>query len=150
MDAKAPPAVAAACGVIVDANFGASSKAESGDFEGVVPIDLALDDERRMKQELVAWAKAVASMAIRAYQCNADVVASGVALPQPAAACVAAVEVARPWSGDGGASSSTEGRERDLAMDVALLWDDEGRMKRELVAWAKAVASMAIRESMRC
>ncbi|KAE8776282.1 hypothetical protein D1007_51142 [Hordeum vulgare] len=78
MDAKAPPAVAAACGVIVDANFGASSKAESGDFEGVVPIDLALDDERRMKQELVAWAKAVASMAIRAYQCNADVVASGV------------------------------------------------------------------------
>ncbi|XP_044970156.1 uncharacterized protein LOC123430355 [Hordeum vulgare subsp. vulgare] len=72
------------------------------------------------------------------------------ALPQPAAACVAAVEVARPWSGDGGASSSTEERERDLAMDVALLWDDEGRMKRELVAWAKAVASMAIRESMRC
>uniref|UniRef100_A0ACD5UAU9 Uncharacterized protein n=1 Tax=Avena sativa TaxID=4498 RepID=A0ACD5UAU9_AVESA len=37
-----------------------------------------------------------------------------------------------------------------MTMDVPLLWNDEGRMKRELVAWAKAVASMAIRESMRC
>jgi hypothetical protein len=36
------------------------------------------------------------------------------------------------------------------AMDVPLLWNDERMMKRELVAWAKAVASMAIRESMRC
>jgi hypothetical protein len=36
------------------------------------------------------------------------------------------------------------------AMDVPLLWNDERRMKRELVAWAKAVASMAIRESVRC
>jgi hypothetical protein len=31
-----------------------------------------------------------------------------------------------------------------MAMEVPLLWNDEGRMKRELVAWAKAVASMAI------
>jgi hypothetical protein len=37
-----------------------------------------------------------------------------------------------------------------MAMDVPVLWNDEGRMKEELVAWAKAVASMAIRESMRC
>ena len=37
-----------------------------------------------------------------------------------------------------------------MAMDVSLLWNDEGKMKRELVAWAKAVASMAIRDSMRC
>lgn len=89
LDARAPPAMATACELIVDVNFGAtrawlagnggsSSKARSGDFEGVVPIDLPLDDERRMKQELVAWAKAVASMAIRAYQCNAEVVTSGV------------------------------------------------------------------------
>ncbi|KAF7016739.1 hypothetical protein CFC21_030277 [Triticum aestivum] len=78
------------------------------------------------------------------------------ALPQPAAACVPAVQAARPWAGDSGTNSSTEGRERDILqgsaveVDVPLLWDDEGRMKRELVAWAKAVASMAIRESMRC
>jgi hypothetical protein len=32
----------------------------------VVPIDLTLNDEKRMKQQLVAWAKAVASLAIRA------------------------------------------------------------------------------------
>jgi hypothetical protein len=37
-----------------------------------------------------------------------------------------------------------------MAMEVPLVWNDEGRMKRELVAWAKAVASMAIRESMLC
>jgi hypothetical protein len=37
-----------------------------------------------------------------------------------------------------------------MAMEVPLVWNDEGRMKRELVAWAKAVASMAVRESMRC
>uniref|UniRef100_M8B6W8 Uncharacterized protein n=1 Tax=Aegilops tauschii TaxID=37682 RepID=M8B6W8_AEGTA len=89
LDARAPRAVATACELIVDVNFGAtrawpacngsaSSNVRSGDFEGVVPIDLPLDDERRMKQELVAWAKAVASMAIRAYHCNAEVVASGV------------------------------------------------------------------------
>ncbi|XP_037481600.1 uncharacterized protein LOC119359558 [Triticum dicoccoides] len=82
----------------------------------------------------------------------------GRALPQPAAACVPAVQAARPWAEDSGANSSTEGRERgilqrsavEVEVDVRLLWDDEGRMKRELVAWAKAVASMAIRESMRC
>uniref|UniRef100_A0ACD5V4L9 Uncharacterized protein n=1 Tax=Avena sativa TaxID=4498 RepID=A0ACD5V4L9_AVESA len=32
-----------------------------------------------------------------------------------------------------------------MATDVPLPWNDKGRMKRELVAWAKAVASMAIR-----
>ncbi|XP_044324690.1 uncharacterized protein [Triticum aestivum] len=80
----------------------------------------------------------------------------GRALPQPAPACVPAVQAVRPWAGDSGANSSTEGRERGMLqgsaveVDVPLLRDDEGRMKRELVAWAKAVASMAIRESMRC
>ncbi|KAI4966268.1 hypothetical protein ZWY2020_041884 [Hordeum vulgare] len=44
------------------------------------------------------------------------------ALPQPTAACVAAVEVARPWERDVLQRSA-------LAMDVPLLWDDEGRMK---------------------
>ncbi|CAM0904364.1 unnamed protein product [Alopecurus aequalis] len=72
--------------------------------------------------------------------------------PQPATGYVPAVEAARPW-GNGAAGSSTEGGDitqgRTMAMDVPLLWNDEQRMKRELVAWAKAVASMAIRESMR-
>uniref|UniRef100_A0A453C3M2 Uncharacterized protein n=1 Tax=Aegilops tauschii subsp. strangulata TaxID=200361 RepID=A0A453C3M2_AEGTS len=75
-------------------------------------------------------------------------------MPQPATACVAAVEAARPWLGACGAKSSTDGKDKlqgsAVEVDVPLLWDDEGRMKRELVAWAKAVASMAIRESMRC
>uniref|UniRef100_A0ACD5USA0 Uncharacterized protein n=1 Tax=Avena sativa TaxID=4498 RepID=A0ACD5USA0_AVESA len=73
---------------------------------------------------------------------------------QPAAAaCVPADydEAARPRLG----VSSTDGGDMlmqgsAMAMDVPLMWNDEGRMKRELVAWAKAVASMAIRESMRC
>ncbi|CAM0904365.1 unnamed protein product [Alopecurus aequalis] len=64
------------------------------------------------------------------------------------------VGATRPWSGVIGGVSSTEGgdmlQRSAMAMDVPLLWNDEERMKRELVAWAKAVASMAIRESMRC
>ncbi|RCV33893.1 hypothetical protein SETIT_7G119200v2 [Setaria italica] len=59
---------------------------------------------------------------------------------------------ASPWSGNrrggGGAPSSETTTAVDV--DVPALWSDEGRMKRELVAWAKAVASMAIRESMHC
>ncbi|XP_051212631.1 uncharacterized protein [Lolium perenne] len=79
----------------------------------------------------------------------------GRALPPPATGCAPDVEVARPWSWDSAGGSSTEGGDmlvqgRAMAMDVSLLRNDEGRMKRELVAWAKAVASMAIRESMRC
>jgi hypothetical protein len=70
----------------------------------------------------------------------------------PPAACVLADydEAARPGA------SPTEGGDMlrmlsgGMAMEVPLVWNDEGRMKRELVAWAKAVASMAIRESMRC
>ncbi|CAO2042502.1 unnamed protein product [Urochloa humidicola] len=53
---------------------------------------------------------------------------------------------ARPWSGNGGGAPS----EAAVCVDVPALWSDEGRMKRELMAWAKAVASMAIRESMHC
>uniref|UniRef100_M8BRG8 Uncharacterized protein n=1 Tax=Aegilops tauschii TaxID=37682 RepID=M8BRG8_AEGTA len=63
-------------------------------------------------------------------------------------------EAPLPWLGACGAKSSTDGKDKlqgsAVEVDVPLLWDDEGRMKRELVAWAKAVASMAIRESMRC
>ncbi|OEL15106.1 hypothetical protein BAE44_0023875 [Dichanthelium oligosanthes] len=66
-----------------------------------------------------------------------------------AAASVPALDVgaARPWSGPGGGAPSATAV--DVDVDVPALWSDEGRMKRELVAWAKAVASMAIRESMR-
>jgi hypothetical protein len=76
-------------------------------------------------------------------------------LPPPASGCVPEAEAARPWSGEVAGGSSTEGGDmlvqgRAMAMDVPQLWNDEGRMKQELVAWAKAVASMAIRESMRC
>lgn len=51
---------------------------------------------------------------------------------------------ARPWSGPGGRRSLCS----VASVDVPAMWGDEGRMKRELVAWAKAIASMAIRESM--
>ncbi|CAL5031731.1 unnamed protein product [Urochloa decumbens] len=55
---------------------------------------------------------------------------------------------ARPWSaGNGGGAPSSEAA---VSVDVPALWSDEGRMKRELVAWAKAVASMAIRDSLHC
>ncbi|RLM64403.1 uncharacterized protein C2845_PM16G09400 [Panicum miliaceum] len=50
---------------------------------------------------------------------------------------------ARPWSRNGAPSGTAA-----ASVDVPALWSDEGRMKRELVAWAKAVASMAVRESM--
>ncbi|KQJ82905.1 hypothetical protein BRADI_5g11962v3 [Brachypodium distachyon] len=75
LDSRTLPATATACDVLdfsaarappLSGNRSASST-ERGDFEGAVPIDLApLNDERRMKEELVAWAKTVASMAIRA------------------------------------------------------------------------------------
>ncbi|KAG2572499.1 uncharacterized protein LOC120642250 [Panicum virgatum] len=52
---------------------------------------------------------------------------------------------ARAWSGNGGGAPSAAPA---ASVDVPALWSDEGRMKRELVAWARAVASMAVRESM--
>nr|CAB3487222.1 unnamed protein product [Digitaria exilis] len=59
------------------------------------------------------------------------------------------VGAARPWTGNGGGDAPET--TAAVAVDVpAALWSDEGRMKRELVAWARAVASMAIRESMQC
>jgi hypothetical protein len=74
------PIEATACDLTVDGDFGTAasqwlvaegndagaSATAPGDFESAVPIVLTLNDERRMKQELVAWAKAVASMVIRA------------------------------------------------------------------------------------
>ncbi|RLM74291.1 uncharacterized protein C2845_PM15G10200 [Panicum miliaceum] len=53
---------------------------------------------------------------------------------------------ARAWNGNGGGGAPSE--TAAAAVDVPALWSDECRMKRELVAWAKAVASMAFRESM--
>ncbi|XP_062183729.1 uncharacterized protein LOC133887771 [Phragmites australis] len=55
------------------------------------------------------------------------------------------VGVASAWSENGGEASSAA-----VSVGVPVLWSDERRMKRELVAWAKAVASMAIRASMQC
>nr|CAB3484698.1 unnamed protein product [Digitaria exilis] len=62
------------------------------------------------------------------------------------------VGTARPWTRkNGGGDASETKTTAAVAVDVpAALWSDEGRMKRELVAWARAVASMAIRESMQC
>ncbi|CAL5016658.1 unnamed protein product [Urochloa decumbens] len=58
---------------------------------------------------------------------------------------------ARPWSaGNGGGGGGAPSETTAVSVDVPALWSDEGRMKRELVAWAKAVASMAIRNSLRC
>ncbi|KAG0526052.1 hypothetical protein BDA96_06G112000 [Sorghum bicolor] len=56
----------------------------------------------------------------------------------------------RTRNGGGVSSATTTGAAEVSVVDVPALWSDEGRMKRELVAWAKAVASMAIRETMKC
>jgi hypothetical protein len=69
----------------------------------------------------------------------------------PTVVSVPALEVCSgmPRTGNGGGvSSATAGAAEVSVVDVPALWTDEGRMKRELVAWAKAVASMAIRETM--
>uniref|UniRef100_A0ACD5UQ76 Uncharacterized protein n=1 Tax=Avena sativa TaxID=4498 RepID=A0ACD5UQ76_AVESA len=70
LDAGALPTDTTTCDLTVDFDLGAAAKrwpvGDGAGFESVVPIDLTLNDERRLKQELVAWAKAVASMAIRA------------------------------------------------------------------------------------
>ncbi|KAL6650818.1 hypothetical protein ACP70R_009743 [Stipagrostis hirtigluma subsp. patula] len=74
------------------------------------------------------------------------------ALP-PAVTVPAALDVgaASEWHGDlGGASSSPAGAAVSVGVVPVALLGDEGRMKRELVAWAKAVASIAVRESMHC
>ncbi|KAK3142450.1 hypothetical protein QOZ80_4BG0346580 [Eleusine coracana subsp. coracana] len=47
-------------------------------------------------------------------------------------------------------SSRTSAAAAAVSVDVPELMGDERRLKRELVAWAKAVASMAARESMHC
>uniref|UniRef100_A0A0D9W5N9 Uncharacterized protein n=1 Tax=Leersia perrieri TaxID=77586 RepID=A0A0D9W5N9_9ORYZ len=69
----------------------------------------------------------------------------------PAAeATVSAVDVGeeRPWSENGSGGGASPATVAAASVDLATMWGDERRMKRELVAWAKAVASMAIRESM--
>ncbi|PAN38444.1 hypothetical protein PAHAL_7G172500 [Panicum hallii] len=55
-----------------------------------------------------------------------------------------------PWSsGDGGGASPAAA---PAGLPPAVLWsDDDRRMKQELVAWARAVASMVVRDySIRC
>ncbi|GJN02757.1 hypothetical protein PR202_ga20139 [Eleusine coracana subsp. coracana] len=47
-------------------------------------------------------------------------------------------------------SSPTSAAAAAAYLDVPELMGDERRLKRELVAWAKAVASMAAKESMQC
>jgi hypothetical protein len=68
----------------------------------------------------------------------------------PTVVSVAALEVCSgmPRARNGGGVSTATGAGEVSVVDVPALWTDEGRMKRELVAWAKAVASMAIRETM--
>ncbi|KAK3144626.1 hypothetical protein QOZ80_4AG0315560 [Eleusine coracana subsp. coracana] len=50
----------------------------------------------------------------------------------------------------GGEAWSSSTSAAVVSVDVPELLADERRLKRELVAWAKAVASMAARESMHC
>jgi hypothetical protein len=45
----------------------ASGRWSSRDGDGVPPVVLWSGDDRRTKQELVAWARAVASMVVRDY-----------------------------------------------------------------------------------
>jgi hypothetical protein len=52
------------------------------------------------------------------------------------------------WSENGADDAASSAA---ASVDVPVLWsDDERRMKRELLAWAKAVVNMAISESMQC
>lgn len=56
------------------------------------------------------------------------------------------------WSENGANDAASSAAAAAAAsVDVPVLWsDDERRMKRELLAWAKAVVNMAISESMQC
>ncbi|GJN29252.1 hypothetical protein PR202_gb17459 [Eleusine coracana subsp. coracana] len=61
----------------------------------------------------------------------------GEAMRRPFPAAIGDVEVS------GGAAPVFLAADKDRPVDP-LIWGDEERMKRELLAWAKAVASMAI------
>jgi hypothetical protein len=55
------------------------------------------------------------------------------------------------WSENGANDAASSAAAAAVSVDVPVLWsDDERRMKRELLAWAKAVVNMAISESMQC
>jgi hypothetical protein len=58
----------------------------------------------------------------------------------------------RSSSWNGGASPAPAPVPVPVPVPVVVLLrsDDDRRVKRELVAWAKAVASVAVRESMHC
>jgi hypothetical protein len=56
----------------------------------------------------------------------------------------------RSSSWNGGASPAPVPVPVPVPVVVLLRSDDDRRVKRELVAWAKAVASVAVRESMHC
>ncbi|CAL5068157.1 unnamed protein product [Urochloa decumbens] len=71
-------------------------------------------------------------------------------LPKVSIVPVLEADDARPWSAGNGGGGAPSSETTALSVDVPALWSDEGRMKRELVAWAKAVASMAIMDSLHC
>jgi hypothetical protein len=52
----------------------------------------------------------------------------------------------RPSAGDVEVLPALLAAEKDMTVDP-VIWGDEERMKRELMAWAKAVASMALNAS---
>ncbi|CAL5016659.1 unnamed protein product [Urochloa decumbens] len=57
---------------------------------------------------------------------------------------------AMQWSSEDGSGGGASLPAMVPAGVPVVLWGDEGRMKQELVAWAKAVASMVFRDSMHC
>ncbi|KAL5216212.1 hypothetical protein ABZP36_007613 [Zizania latifolia] len=69
----------------------------------------------------------------------------------PAAATAPAVDAGeeRPCSRNGRGGEASSPTVATASVDLpTTTWSNERRMKRELIAWAKAVASLAIRESM--
>ncbi|RLN12652.1 hypothetical protein C2845_PM09G08890 [Panicum miliaceum] len=58
-----------------------------------------------------------------------------------------AAALRRPFRAAGGPAPVFLAAERDDRPVDPVIWGDEERMKRELVAWAKAVASMAAGKS---
>ncbi|KXG26435.1 uncharacterized protein LOC110436141 [Sorghum bicolor] len=59
-----------------------------------------------------------------------------------------------PSSWNGGAASpattTSTATSVGVPVPVVMLCSDDRRMKEELVAWAKAVASLVVRESLHC
>ncbi|KAG0526053.1 hypothetical protein BDA96_06G112100 [Sorghum bicolor] len=58
------------------------------------------------------------------------------------------------WNGGAASPATTTSTATSVGVPVpvpvVMLCSDDRRMKEELVAWAKAVASLVVRESMHC